>query len=70
MGSPNRKWINGDESLPSGWPELAHPVTMTGSLRRLQELAGLLRAKLRSPFASDEGGAPMAARQSANQHRM
>jgi hypothetical protein len=42
-------------------------VTMTGSPRRLQELAPCcIQSSL--PFASDEGGALMAARQSANQH--
>ena len=39
-------------------------VTMTGSPRRLQELAACcIQSTL--PFASDEGGALMAARQSA-----
>jgi hypothetical protein len=39
-------------------------VTMTGGLRRLQELAACnIQSSL--PFASDEGGASIAARQSA-----
>ena len=40
------------------------PVTMTGSLRRLQELAACC-VQSWLLFASDEGGASMAARQSA-----